>query len=292
MIHFAIRRKSLYLAIALVVCIIAALIAMLVVSNMKHDEQQIPDGQIEVSELQVSSWIDGRLLELCVEAGDYVNVGDTLAVIDICDSKKDTVKYSQPKDDSIDERINNSYLILQHAKAGLAIAEKSYHNMQKLYDDGVVSEEVLNSALTNYKLMEGQVMAVQNSLKMLQTDNGETAIVAQVKGEIGDVYLKEGNLLCNGTPIMSVFMMDDIWGAFSIDKSDNKKFNIGDIIVAYVPAFDKELEMQIYDIDDKVLEASDDNKEQHYSNNKLKFKARPVKETEGLRPGMLLIIKD
>ena len=39
-------------------------------------------GEIEVSEYRVSSKVPGRILELRVKEGDYVHVGDTLAILD------------------------------------------------------------------------------------------------------------------------------------------------------------------------------------------------------------------
>ena len=39
-------------------------------------------GEVEVSEYRVSSKVPGRILELRVQEGDYVKVGDTLAILD------------------------------------------------------------------------------------------------------------------------------------------------------------------------------------------------------------------
>ena len=45
-------------------------------------EPEVIQGYVEVSEYRVSSKVPGRVLELRVKEGDYVNVGDTLAIID------------------------------------------------------------------------------------------------------------------------------------------------------------------------------------------------------------------
>lgn len=39
-------------------------------------------GEVEVTEYRVSSKVPGRILELRFKEGDYVKVGDTLAIID------------------------------------------------------------------------------------------------------------------------------------------------------------------------------------------------------------------
>ena len=45
-------------------------------------EPEVIQGQVEVTEYRVSSKIPGRILELRVKEGDFVNVGDTLAILD------------------------------------------------------------------------------------------------------------------------------------------------------------------------------------------------------------------
>ena len=45
-------------------------------------DPEIIQGEVEVSEYRVSSKVPGRILELRVKEGDYVHVGDTLAILD------------------------------------------------------------------------------------------------------------------------------------------------------------------------------------------------------------------
>lgn len=292
MIHITLRRKTLVLIIAIAIFVVIAA-AMAIAYGSKISETQQPDGVIEVSEVQMSSRHKGRVLEICVEVGDYVNVGDTLAVIEVAEDDRGSGKNA--KNAAMDDKIHNFYLILQRAKAGLDIAEESYHNMQKLYEEGTITEEVLNEALTNYKLMEGQVMAVQNTLRLMQYDNGESVVVAQVEGEIADIYLPVGGAVQNGTPIVNVYIMDDLWGAFYVDEAEMKNLKLGSVINAYVPAFNKEVKMQVYDIEDTGEDAfvgEIDNSEWIYAHDAVRIKARPVDYIEGLRPGMVLRVRD
>jgi HlyD family secretion protein len=61
-----------------VVIIIVALIGAFTLSR----DPEIMQGQVEVSEYRVSSKVPGRILEIRVKEGDYVKVGDTLAILD------------------------------------------------------------------------------------------------------------------------------------------------------------------------------------------------------------------
>ena len=61
-----------------VVVIIVALIGFFALGR----DPEFIQGQVEVSEYRVSSKVPGRILEIRVKEGDYVKVGDTLAIID------------------------------------------------------------------------------------------------------------------------------------------------------------------------------------------------------------------
>ena len=45
-------------------------------------QPEVIQGQVEVSEYRVSSKVPGRILEIRVKEGDFVKVGDTLAILD------------------------------------------------------------------------------------------------------------------------------------------------------------------------------------------------------------------
>ena len=60
------------------VVIIVALIGFFALGR----DPEIIQGQVEVTEYRVSSKVPGRILELRVKEGDYVKVGDTLAILD------------------------------------------------------------------------------------------------------------------------------------------------------------------------------------------------------------------
>ena len=45
-------------------------------------DAEVIQGQVEVSEYRVSSKVPGRILEIRVKEGDFVKVGDTLAILD------------------------------------------------------------------------------------------------------------------------------------------------------------------------------------------------------------------
>ena len=74
------QHKNILITIACSTAVVAA-VAIIGSLSLKQEPETI-QGQVEVSEYRVSSKVPGRILELRVKEGDYVNVGDTLAILD------------------------------------------------------------------------------------------------------------------------------------------------------------------------------------------------------------------
>lgn len=288
-------------------------------------------GEVEVSEYRVSSKVPGRILELCVQEGDYVKVGDTLAILDAPDieAKRAQAEGAESAAAALSamtdkgarrEQVRGAFEVWQQAKAGLEIAEKSYGRVQRLFDEGVMSEQKRDEAYANYKAMEAQAKAAKSQYDMavagarkeereaaaaqvrrakgaVQEVNSyinETVQTAQMEGEVSDVYPKMGELVGAGSPIMSISIMNDVWGTFNVREDQLRGLKIGDTFTAYCPAFNKNIRMKVYYIKDEgsyaVWKATKTNGQ--YDLKTFEVKARPIDKFEGLRPGMSLIIKE
>ena len=322
------QHNNILLAIAgfVGVVIIVAIIGFLVLDR----DPDIIQGQVEVSEYRVSSKVPGRILELRVKEGDYVKVGDTLAILDAPEvrAKMEQAQSAQSAAAALElkaqngarkEQIQGAFSVLQQAKAGFEIAEKSYNRVQRLYDEGVMSAQKRDEAFANYKAMEAQVKAAQSQYDMAV--NGarmedklaaaaqvgrakgavnevnsyihETVQVAQMEGEVSDVYPKVGELVGTGSPIMSIAVMQDLWGTFNVREDQLNGMQVGTEFTVFVPAFNKDIKMKVYYLKDQgsyaVWKATKANGQ--YDLKTFEVKARPVEKLEGLRPGMSLIKK-
>lgn len=309
--------------------LVVAVVAVIGAMSIKQEPETI-QGQVEVSEYRVSSKVPGRILEIRVKEGDYVNVGDTLAILDAPEvrAKMTQAQSAENAAAAMDEMANNgarqeqvrgAFAVLQQAKAGLEIAQKSYNRVQRLYDEGVMTAQKRDEAFANYKALEAQVKAAQSQYDMVR--NGarseekkaaaaqvnrakgavaevnsyihETMQIAQMAGEVSDVYPKVGELVGTGSPIMSVSLMNDIWGTFNVREDQLNGMKVGSIVTAFVPAFKKEIRMKVYYIKDQgsyaVWKATKSNGQ--YDLKTFEVKARPIDKLEGLRPGMSLILK-
>ena len=293
-------------------------------------DPEVIQGQVEVSEYRVSGKVPGRILEIRVKEGDYVKAGDTLAIIDAPEVRA-KMQQAQSAEDGASamelmarngarkEQVQSAFQLLQKAKAGLEIAEKSYNRIQRLYDEGVMSAQKRDEVLANYKSMQATVQAAQSQYDMavngarqeekmlaqsqvnrakgaVQEVNayiGETVQLAQMDGEVSSIYPKVGELVGTGSPIMTISMMNDMWGTFNVREDQLNGMEIGSEFTAFVPAFNKEVKMKVYHMKDQgsyaVWKATKANGQ--YDLKTFEVKARPTDSIEGLRPGMSLIIK-
>ena len=219
-------------------------------------EEEIIQGEVEVSEHRVSSKVSGRILELRVQEGDFVHKGDTLAIIDAPEVRAKKVQ----------------------------VIDSQMKAAQSQYDMARKEERKATSAQVNQA--SGTTMEVSSY-------TNKTVQVAQMDGEVSKVYSKVGELVGTGSPIMSIAVINDLWGTFNVHEDFLQSIKIGDEFTAYSPAFDKEIVMKVFYIKDLSSDPTwKANKSSgQYDLKTFEVKARPAKTFEGLRPGMSLIIQ-
>ena len=309
------------------VVLIVALIGHLA---LQRDPEEI-QGEMEVEEYRVSGKVPGRILALLAKEGDFVHAGDTLAIIEAPEVNAKMVQAQNAADAATaiaqmtqngarKEQIQAAAQILEQAKAGLEIAEKSYNRMKKLREEEVISAQKFDEAEAMYKSAQAQVKTAQSNYQMavngardeerraaaatagqargaVQEVQGyvrETVQIAQMAGEVTDVFPKVGELVGTGTPIMSIAVMDDQWATFNIREDQLKGMKVGQEITVRIPALDIEAKMKITSMKDKGSFAvwKSTKASGQYDQKTFEVKARPSQAIDGIRPGMSVILKN
>lgn len=323
------QHKNILLAISVftIVVIVVAVIGFVCFGN---NDDNVIQGEVEVSEYRVSSKLPGRIAEICVTEGDFVHKGDTLAILDVpeVEAQKRAAEATQDAAKAVSdmadngarkEQIQAAYQLWQQAVAASDIAEKTYKRLQNLYNEGVISAQKRDEAFAAYKATQAQVLAAKSQYDMAKSgarneerkaasDQAnaaknatdvvksllrETVQIATADGEVSEIFPKVGELVGLGSPIMSISEMNDMWGTFNIREDQLNGMKVGDTFKAYCPAFDKEIEMKVYHIKDQGSFAvwKATKTNGQYDIKTFEVKARPSKPVEGLRPGMTLIIR-
>ncbi|MBR5686649.1 MAG: HlyD family secretion protein [Prevotella sp.] len=322
------QHNNILLAVAgfSIVVIIVALIGFLALNR----DPDIIQGQMEVEEYRVSSKVPGRILELRAKEGDIVHKGDVLAIIDAPEVKAKKVQaesahnaasalHEMADNGAREETIRGAYELLQQAKAANDVARKTYERVNNLYNEGVVTAQRRDEALAAVEVTDAQVKAAQSQYDLARNGarqeerkassaqvsqaNGavmevnsyinETVQVAQMDGEVSEVYPKLGELVGTGSPIMTVSMLDDQWATFNIREDQLKGVRVGTEITVLIPALEKEVKMKVFYMKDKgsfaVWKATKASGQ--YDQKSFEVRARPLEKVEGVRPGMSVILK-
>jgi len=299
------------------VVVIVALIGFFTLDQTPDEIQ----GEVEVAEYRVSSKIPGRILELRVKEGDYVHVGDTLAILDApeVNAKKAQAQSAEDAAAAMSEmaqrgarkqQVQGAYQLWQQAKAAADVTKKSYERIQRLYNEGVVTAQKRDEVFAQYKASEAQEKAAKSQYDMAvegaraeekaaaaaQVNRArgavaevnsylkETMQISTVEGEVSEVYPKVGELVGTGSPIMSIAEMSDMWGTFNVREDQLEGMKIGTEFTAFSPAFKKDIKMKVYYMKDQGSFAV---WKATKANGQYDLKTFEVKA----RPGMSLIIK-
>lgn len=291
---------------------------------------EIIQGQVEVSEYRVACKLPGRVTELLVKEGDHVHKGDILAKLAIpeANAQEKVAEATAGATEAISalteaptrrEAVESAYQVYQQAIAANGIAEKTYGRMQRLFDEGVMSAQKRDEAKAAFEATQAgvqvaksqwelaksgarkeakeaarkQAQAATSAIDVVRSVLKETVQRATADGEVETIYPKVGELVGFGSPIMSISMVDDIWGTFNVREDQLKDMKIGTKFKVYVPALDKQIEMRVTSLKDQgsyaVWKATKSNGQ--YDLKTFQVKARPVQKVDGLKPGMSLIIK-
>lgn len=298
---FKLRHNSILFA-TIGFAVVVIIVALVGVYALGRDPEHI-QGEVEAGEYRVSSKVSGRILEIRVKEGDYVKAGDTLVVIDAPEAraKLEQAAGAEEVASALElktlkgehrEKKQEALSVLQQARAGKEIAEKSYHRIQQLFDEGAVSVQKRDEAYANFKAMEAQLKAAQSQYQEMESYLRETVLTAQEDGEVCQVYPKVGELVGMGTPLIAISLMSDMWGAFIVREDQLNGLQVGSELTAFVAAFNKSIRMKIFSLNEQgpfpVRKATKDHGRNDMKT--FKMKARPMEKLDGLRPGMTLVI--
>ena len=298
--------------------------------TMGKDAETI-QGQVEVTEYRVSGKVPGRIQAFYVSEGQHVEAGDTLVRLDAPEvkAKMEQARGAEDAAQAISdkarhgtrsEQIQSALEMWKKAQAGVDIAEKTYKRIKNLYDEGVVPAQKLDeisaqrdaaiatekAAHSQYQMAvngaqredkaaaEATVARARGAVNEVESYIKETVLTASAAGEISEIFPKVGELVGQGSPIMNVSILSDLWITFNVREDLLNDLKMGAKIKGFVPALDnREIDMKVYFLKDlgsyaawKATKSTG-----QFDLKTFEVKARPVKPVDGLRPGMTVVLK-
>lgn len=270
------KKKSYNLLIG-IAALLATVVTVSVIGYLvSKPDPYVIQGEAEATEYRVSGKVPGRIEQFFASEGEFVHKGDTLVEIDspevraklaqamairsAAEAQKDKAMTGARK-----EQIAGAYQIWQQARINEDIMRKSYERMKRLHEQKVISEQKYDESEAMYKAAKATCAAAKSQYDLAvsgaRKEDKETAValvdqanaaLEEVRSYLGELYLvspadgvisarfpKAGELVGQGSPIMTVTDLDDIWFTFSIREDMLEGMMTGDELTLTIPALGK-----------------------------------------------------
>ncbi len=322
------RDRALMAALGVFTVVIAAIAVLGIITI--EPPRQTTQGQADCDVVRVAGKLPGRIVKFYVKEGDYVHKGDTLVVISSSMANASLKKAKSAKraaaatNQKVEKGTRNelkeaSSNMVAQAQAAEDIARKTFQRLDNLYKEGVVTEQKRDEAKAALDAASAAVKAAQANERMAQ--NGaqqedksasssmvdvaqatveeveslleDEVLLAPCDGEVSEIYPHEGELVTLATAIMSISKLDDMWVTFNVRETMLDTLAMGKTVQATVPALgNKQVQLSVYYLHDMGSYAVWNASKAYgqYDSKTFEVKCRPVKEIEGLRPGMSVIL--
>jgi len=222
-----------------------------------------------VTEVQISSDVSGEVVELYVEEGDSVVIGQILARIDP-DAYQSQVERGVASVNMSKSQAANAYSSVETLKAQreqvvaqLTNAREIHRRNEKLHKDGVISDADFETSLANLQALEANLRSAEASiraseqaakaaeysvksaeagLKELQTSLKRTTLYAPMGGIVSKLNVEKGervvgNALMAGTEVVRIANLYKMEVQVEVSENDIPRVSLGDPVEIEVDAY-------------------------------------------------------
>ena len=309
--------------IALVAVVLIVSVVGFIVSRPKAIVIQ---GEAEATEYRVSGKIPGRIEEFRADEGQSVRKGDTLVLIDSPEIRSKIAEANAAKAAAVaqknkayngaqQEQIAGAYEMWQKALVGEEVMRKSFERISELHEEKVVSDQKYDEVKAQYDAASATARAAKSQYDMavkgarqedkdaavalVERANAAVELVkivltAPADGIIAARYPKVGELVGQGSPIMTIQNLDDMWLTFNVREDRLEGMKSGDKLNLTVPALgNKHITATVYYIAVRESYATWRATKEigEFDTKTFEVRARPDTKVEGMRPGMSVILE-
>ena len=321
------KRSNIYgvVAAAAVILLSVALISWYLTKR----SPMLIQGTVECTTYKASSKVPGRIDAMKVAEGDRVEKGQLLYVLSTPEldaklAQAEAVKSAAAALDAAAvagariQQIEAALNMWEKAQAGLELARKTYERVKNLYDQGVVPTQKLDEATANYEAMKATAQAAKAQYDMasdgarkedkeaaaarvrqaegavseVESYIGDAMVYSPVAGEVSTIVAQQGELVGSGYPVVAILDMSDLWVTFNVKETLLPKIKVGTRMMAYVPALDRDVELEVSYIavqaDFATWAAT--RTQGGFDIRTFAVKARPTGDAGQLRPGMSVLV--
>lgn len=315
------------------VCALVAVILIVSIAGyfVSRPKAVVIQGEAEATEYRVSGKVPGRIEEFRAQEGQAVRRGDTLVLIDSPEIRSKIAEANAARaaavaqkekayNGALQEQITAAYELWQKALVGEEVMRKSYERMARLHDEKVVSDQKFDEVKAQYDAASATARAAKSQYDMavkgarqedkdaavalveranaavdlVNSYRDEIVLTAPADGIIAACYPKVGELVGQGSPIMTIQDLDDVWFTFNIREDRLEGMRSGDKLQLSIPALkDAQVTATVYYIAVRESYATWRATKElgEYDTRTFEVRARPDAPVDGLRPGMSVILE-
>ena len=314
------------------IVIVILLAFCLVMVNRYYSRRNIGviEGRIEAEEYYASSKVAGRIDQIYIAEGDWVEQGELLYTISTpeLDAKLIQVEALRQEAEAINaqvdmgarwEQIDAAEAMLLQAKAGRELAERGFERVSELFNRGVVPRQQYDEAKANLRAMSATEQAARAqydlvvagatweqreaiSAKVTQAQGAvdevdsymlDAYVYAPTSGRVSIVAAHEGELVGVGYPVVTILDIASCWATFNIREDRLHGVDVGDSFTGYLPALEQECSFEIYYIASEADFATWNSTRAKggFDLRSFEVRARPVDGNVAVLPGMSVIVR-
>ena len=169
--------------------------------------------------IPVSSKISGKIQNIYVNTGDFVNAGDRLLAIE-------TEEIEIRKEQSL-AAIETAKASVKQAEVGLENAAREYERSKSLYEQKVITSQAWDGVQSKYQAAQAQKEMAESSLlqaraamKTVQYQLDNALIVSPTSGRIESRQAEEGVIIGPGSPLLTVINVSRLKVSFEVSEKD------------------------------------------------------------------------
>lgn len=261
--------------------LLSLVVAAIAVGLCLPEHRPTLQGQLETTDYRVATKVPSRVVRLCVQEGDRVQAGDTLAFLSAPEvsAQERGAEAAQAAAEAQDRLVHEgtrkelvaaSYQKWQQAEAQRDIREKTWRRVENLYAQGVVAEQRRDEARAARDAAIAQAQAALQQYQMalngarreekaaatasatasaartgvVRAYVDETVLTAPQAGVVTEVFVEPGEIVGSGAPVMNV-ETDDAWFTFYFTEDNLKDIDYGSIVRVWRPATGDTVEARV-----------------------------------------------
>lgn len=171
--------------------------------------------------INLSTKVMGRITQLDLEEGDFVQKGDVLVRI---------------KDDNLQAQKSQIESGLMEAKAALQNVETNYNRLKALYEQESATKKELDDISTEYEMAKARVKTLESKLREIEGMLDYTLLTAPFNGYVASKMASEGDMAGPGQPIIAFEQKDMMKLKVTVPESEISLFTLNDTVSVDVKA--------------------------------------------------------